>query len=104
MDRPLPGEVVHVGEQAPGQFVGWSDMLQIPGIVRFAPSVQPQRLVQVYGQRAKVQRSGERGVLFELGAYSGICCPQTWAGILSADGREIRGTWGRDVVEWRKKR
>jgi hypothetical protein len=77
--------VVHVGEQAPGQFVGWSDMLQIPGTVRLAPWIQPYRLLQVYGDRVKVQRAGERGVLFESGAYSAACCSHTFAGKLSSD-------------------
>ncbi len=77
--------VVHVGEQAPGQFVGWSDILQIPGTVRLAPGIQPHRLFEIYGDRLKVQRAGERGVLFEFGAYSGACCSRTFAGKLSSD-------------------
>ncbi|HMF54524.1 MAG TPA: hypothetical protein VK593_09250, partial [Edaphobacter sp.] len=62
--------VVHVGEQAPGQFVSWADLLQIPGTIGLANGIQPQRLFQAYGDRVKVQRAGERGVLFEYGAYS----------------------------------
>jgi hypothetical protein len=86
--------VVHVGEQAPGQFVGWADALQIPGAVRFGPSVQPQRLFEIYGERVRVQRAGEAGVMFEFGAYSGVCCALIWAGKLSADRNSIESGSG----------
>jgi len=86
--------VVHVGEQASGHFVGWSDMLQIPGTVRLAPGIEPHRLFEIYGDRLKVQRAGERGVLFEFGAYSGACCSHTFAGKLSSDGSWIESGAG----------
>lgn len=86
--------VVHVGEQMPGQFAAWSDMLQIPGTVRLAPGVTPHRLMEIYGERMKVQRAGEAGVMFEFGAYSAICCARVWAGKLSADRSSIESGSG----------
>jgi hypothetical protein len=86
--------VVHVGEQAPGQFVGWSDILQIPGTVRLAPGIQPHRLFEIYGDRLKVQRAGELGVLFEFGAHSAACCSRTFAGKLSSDASSIESGSG----------
>ncbi len=86
--------IVHVGEQMPEQFVGWADALQIPGTMRYAPWVQPQPLLEVYGERVRVQRAGDAGVMFEFGAYSGVCCSRIWAGKLSADGNSIESGSG----------
>lgn len=96
--------VVHIGEQKPGQFAGWSDSLLIPGTIGFAPWIQPHRLLQVYGDRVKVRRAGERGVLFEFGVYSVVCCPRTVAGIVSNNGREIKaGDAAPPFSEWKKR-
>jgi len=86
--------VVHIGEHAPGKLVAWSDLLQIPGTIRFAPWIQPYRLYQLYGDRVKVQREGERGVLVEFGAYSGVCCSRIFAGKLSSDESSIESGSG----------
>jgi hypothetical protein len=86
--------VVHVGEQAPGQFAGWTDALQIPGTVRSGPSVPPHRLFEIYGERVRVQRAGDAGVMFEFGADSAVCCARTWAGKLSVDGNSIESGSG----------
>jgi hypothetical protein len=96
--------VVHIGEQKLGQFAGWSDVLQIPGTIRFAPGIKPGRFFETYGDRVKVRRAGERGVLFEFGAYSVNCCPRTAAGILSNDGREIKaGDTATPFSDWKKR-
>ena len=84
--------------------MGWSDILQIPGAVRLAPGIQPYRLLQMYCDRVKVQWAGEQGVLFVFGAYSGICCQQTAAGILSNDGKAIKaGDEATPFLEWKKR-
>ena len=92
------GRMVHVGEQAPGQFAGWADALQIPGTVRSGPSVQPHRLFEIYGERMRVQTAGEAAVVFEFGAYSAVCCARTWAGKISVDGNSIESGSGPSVA------
>lgn len=62
-------------------------MLQIPGRMRFAPSVKPHHLMQIYGERVGVQMAGEADVLFEFGAYIGICCANV--GGQTVCGREL---------------
>lgn len=98
------GRVVHIREQKPGQFVGWLDVLQIPGTIQFARGIKPGRFFETYGDRVRVGRAGERGVLFEFGAYSTICCPRTAAGIISNDGKEIKaGDAAPLFSEWKKR-
>jgi len=87
------GRVVHIGEQKPGQFAGWSDSLQIPGTIGFAPWIQPHRLLQVYGDRVKVEAGPESQVSFEFGAYGALCCPHPFIGIVEKDGLSIEGRW-----------
>jgi hypothetical protein len=91
------GRVVHVVERAAGIFAGWSDELQIPGTVRFAPWVEPYRLFQSYGNQMNVERVGKAGVMFGFGASSGMCCRNTIAGKLSSDGSWIDSRLGAAV-------
>lgn len=87
----FPEGHIHIGEQGPGRFVGWADTLQIPGTIRFGPSVHPHRLFELYGSRVKVQKTGEESFSFEFGAYSGICCSYTFVGKLSSGGATLEG-------------
>jgi len=83
---------VHIAQTGPGMFTGWSDSLEIPGRIRFSPSIPgPHQLGEDYGVLAKVHLVGGRQISLELYAYSPICCSHIFIGELSADGSTIKG-------------
>ena len=86
-------QCVHIVETAPGMFTGWTDSLQIPGKIRYPPSMPgPHQLYENYGSLLKVERSSNGIVDVEFGAYSGICCQHDFLGELSANGSVLQGT------------
>jgi hypothetical protein len=85
---------MHIVEQAPSVFTGWSDSLQVPGTMRFAPSVRkPLRLLETYGTLMKVQAGADGNVSFEFNPFTPICCSHTFVGKPGADGRTMEGAW-----------
>lgn len=85
-------ECVHIAQTGPGTFIGWSDALMIPGLVRFAPSVPgPHTLFERFGSLERVERNSTGEVSIVFGAYNPLCCSHEFDGRLSADGSQLRG-------------
>ena len=50
-------QCVHIAQTGRGTFTGWSDSLQIPGKVRYSPTIPgPHQLYEHYGSLVKVER------------------------------------------------
>jgi hypothetical protein len=83
---------MHIVEQAPNEFSGWSDSLKH------------------YGELMKVRAEGDGRFSFELYAYSGVCCSHTFVGLLGAHGDGMKGFWPSGLKQaphngsWRKAR
>jgi hypothetical protein len=85
---------MHIVEQAPSVFTGWFDSLQVPGAMRYAPSVEkPRRLLEMYGRLMKVQTGSDGNVSFEFDPFTPICCSHTFVGKLGANSKTIEGAW-----------
>jgi hypothetical protein len=86
---------IHIAEQAPGEFIGWSDDIQLPGTVRSCIDnvSKPVAVFQRFGELLKAHLEKDGSVSFELYAYTGMCCPHKFVGKLTEGGSLIRGTW-----------
>jgi hypothetical protein len=85
---------MHIVEQAPSVFTGWSDSLQVPGAMRYAPSVRkPLRLLETYGRLMKVQAGADGNVSFEFDPFTPGCCSHTFVGKPGANSKTIEGAW-----------
>ena len=86
---------VHIAEQAPGQFTGWSDAIELPDTVRTCIDnvSKPAAVFEHFGERLKAHLELDGSISFELYAYTGICCSHTFVGKLSEDGSVIQGAW-----------
>jgi hypothetical protein len=85
-------QCVHIAQTGPDTFTGWADSLQIPGYIRFAPTIQkPHNLYEYYGSLVKVELAGNGYISLVFGAYSGICCPHEYLGKISADSLSLEG-------------
>jgi hypothetical protein len=86
---------IHIAEQAPGEFTGWSDAIELPGTVRSCidNGSKPVAVFQRFGERLKAHLEKDGSLSFELYAYTGMCCPHTFIGKLTEGGNLIRGTW-----------
>lgn len=86
---------IHIAEQAPGEFTGWSDAIQLPGTVRSCIDnvSKPVTVSERFGERLKARLEKDGSVSFELYAYTGMCCPHTFVGKLTEGGNLIQGTW-----------
>ncbi len=82
---------IHIFEDGPGTFTGWTDALEIPGHILFSRNDPgPHNLYQSYGELAKVRLVGGRAASLEFAAYNPMCCSQLFTGTLSADGSVIQ--------------
>ena len=83
---------MHIVEQAPNEFSGWSDSLKH------------------YGELMKVRPAGDGRFSFELYAHSGVCCSHTFIGLPDAHGDRMEGLWPSGLKQaphngsWRKAR
>ena len=85
---------IHIAQQAPGEFTGWSDSIEPPGTVRCASTIPgPHALFQHFGELMKIHLEDCGTVSFELYAYTPGCCSHTFVGKLTKDGALIHGTW-----------
>lgn len=85
---------IHIAQNGPGTFAGWSDTIAIPGRVQFAPGVPgPHQLFEDFGSYAKVDLDDTGKVSLVFGTYGGMCCPLEFDGRLSADGSALRGAF-----------
>lgn len=92
-DETAPIRCMHVVEQAASEFTGWSDRLQIPGTIGFAPWIQPHRLFEIYGEWMKVKMNPDETTSFEFSAFTAMCCSHTYIGKLDAGAITIEGRW-----------
>lgn len=81
-------DCIHIFEISPDAFIAWSDSLQVPGGRMFWPM-----LYEKYGVLAKAHRAKDGEVSLELGAYSPLCCSQTFTGRLSTDRSSLSGAF-----------
>ena len=100
---------VHIVQQSPAGFVGWSDSLQLFGSMRIANGIpRPPTSIERYGELMKVDLIDSDRVSLELGAYNGICCSHTFVGTLTANRTLLEGAWppganqAPHVAAWKK--
>ena len=86
---------IHIAEQAPGGFTGWSDEIQLPGTVGSCIDgvSKPVAVFQSFGELLKVHLENDGAVSFELYAYNDVCCSHTFVGKLAEGGDLIQGAW-----------
>ena len=86
---------MHIVEQAPGEFTGWSDDIQLPGaVVSCTDNVsKPVAVFERFGERIKVHFEEDGLVSFELNAYAMMCCSHTFVGRVAESGNLIRAHW-----------
>lgn len=85
---------VHIFEQAPNEFVAWSDSLQVMGVIRSSPNLpEPTTVTDVYGLLMKIQLQDNGKISFAFNVLNGLCCPGTFIGRPEGNGRLIRGIW-----------
>jgi hypothetical protein len=81
---------MHIAQTAPGAFIGWSDALQIPGSILFAPTIPtPHRLFQHFGELMKVDAAEHGRVELVFNPYNAMCCSRNYIVRLSADGSTL---------------
>jgi len=74
MDGPSQS-CLHLGQNAPGEFVAWSDSLLTWGLARIAPGLaDPPYSLEHYGELANVRATESSNADIELYAYGGLCC------------------------------
>jgi hypothetical protein len=87
-------DCLHIAQTGPDTFTGWTDSLQIPGKVLYAPTIPgPHQLYENYGSPLKVERFSSGIVRITFGAYGGICCPHAFLGKLNADDSTLKGNF-----------
>ena len=108
--RGLMNNCLHIAQQQDGALAAWSDDIQRPGQVRYAPGIQPPtQTLEHYGEIAKAEVVAPGQVKVELRAYTPVCCSHPFAATLSADGKSMSGNWlagpnqTPTAVEWRKR-
>jgi hypothetical protein len=93
-DSPGMNGCVHIVQQLDGTLVGWSDVLQMPGLYRYANGLKPpNESLEHYGNLVKVTQTSPETLLIEFNAYGAMCCSHTFAAIVSADGTIFNGGW-----------
>ena len=90
----LGEDCLHIVQTGPDKFAGWSDSLQIPGKVGYAPTIPgPHQLYENYGSLVKVERFSNGFARITFGAYSAICCPHAFLGKLNAGDSMLEGNF-----------
>jgi hypothetical protein len=85
---------VHIVQQTENEFSGWSDSLQVLGLVRFRNAwARPKTALERYGERMKVNVDFLGKITLELYAFSPGCCSHTFVGTITQDGNLIDGDW-----------
>jgi hypothetical protein len=85
---------LHIVEQTPHEFTGWSDSLRTPGKTVAAPNIPRQAQVfQRYGELAKVHVEKDGRIFLELSAYTGVCCPRKFVGTITGNAPLLKGAW-----------
>ncbi len=89
---------LHIMEQAPGEFVGWSDSLNTLGSARCPSRLpKPSNSYEVYGYLVNVATTdnsnfapGKSNVSIELNALGIMCCPHPFVGTAENNGTVMK--------------
>ena len=93
-EKAKPGYTcLHVAQDQTGNYLGWSDMLVDWGDLVVAPGVTKPNGPQHYGELVKVNATVGKGVVFEVYAYTALCCSHRFVGTPSADGQLMHAEW-----------
>jgi len=100
---------IHIAEQAPDEFVGWTDSLTAWGHARFGPHVpKPPYSLEIYGDLVKVSTADDGNVSIELNTFGGTCCSHLFVGIPKDNGTVMKAVWppgpnqAPHRTEWKK--
>ncbi len=91
----LPPEryCLHVAEQTETGLTGWEDLLAVPGSVQDSLHLpRPATAQERYGEPIEIRRKQVGSFSFELGGYSGVCCPHTFIAKLNRAGTLLKET------------
>jgi hypothetical protein len=94
--RGISFACVHIAQQAPKEFVGWTDSIPFPlGPPRMTiPELTgPKTQYLSYGRPVGIKLEAGGNILFDPNEMNGICCGQTFVGKTSRDGKFIQGPW-----------
>ncbi len=85
---------LHITQSSSGDVLGWSDSLQLWGLVRFAPTVQkPPSSLEHYGDIARIQPRSDGRVSLELHANTAICCSHSFIASPQQHGTLMQADW-----------
>ncbi len=92
---------LHIMEQAPGEFVGWSDSLNTLGSARCPSRLpKPSNSYEVYGYLVNVATTDNSNVApdksnvsIELNALGIMCCPHPFVGTAENNGTVMKEVW-----------
>jgi hypothetical protein len=85
---------IHIAQQTESEFTGWSDSLQVLGLVSFANDLaRPATAIESYGELMKVLVDGAGNVTLELYAFTSVCCSHSFVGRITQEGNLIRAGW-----------
>jgi hypothetical protein len=90
----LMNNCLHIAQAQDGSWTGWSDDIQIPGRIRYANGIRPpERVMEHYGEVAKVKVTEPDRIEVELRAYTPICCSHPFTAAISRDENSLIGDW-----------
>jgi hypothetical protein len=90
---------LHIVQTEVGSLASWSDDLSTPGALRYANGIRPPtETFEQYGAIALVETPSPKTVLVELKALTAICCPISYAGKLTPNGKEIQDGQSRGAL------
>jgi hypothetical protein len=90
----VPLSCVHITQQAPNEFIGWTDSLPRPlgppngSIPR---GLRPKTRFPFYGRPIGIHLESSGKIRFDPNEGNGICCSQAFVGKLTEDGKFIQG-------------
>lgn len=77
---------LHVAQQSDGSLAGWSDQLQVPGLIRYANGIRPpSETIERYGVQAQLDRVSPEAMLIDRNPYAAGGNKQTEIGKLTSD-------------------
>ncbi len=90
----VPLSCVHITQQEPNEFIGWTDSLPPPlgppnGLM--PRGLSPKVRFPFYGRPIGIHLESGGKILFDPNEANGICCSQTFVGKLTQDGKLIQG-------------
>ena len=80
------GICLHVAQQSDGSMAGWSDQLQVPGLIRYANGIKPpSETIEIYGVQDQVELVSPDAMLIHRDPYAAGGNLQTEIGKLTSD-------------------